>query len=59
MSASSHRSQDPFTNDPQTAGLTVAARLSEDPSVSVLVLEAGGFNPGDQLICEFSYSLPP
>ena len=26
-----------------TAGLTVAARLAEDPSISVAVVEAGGF----------------
>ncbi|KAJ8468739.1 hypothetical protein ONZ51_g9450 [Trametes cubensis] len=29
-----------------TAGLTLAARLSEDPNVSVLILEAGGANIG-------------
>ncbi|KAJ7708735.1 GMC oxidoreductase [Mycena rosella] len=31
----------------QTSGLTVAARLSEDPSVSVLVIEAGPANLDD------------
>lgn len=33
-----------------TAGLTLAARLSEDPNVSVLVLEAGGTNIDDPAI---------
>lgn len=34
----------------QTAGLTLANRLTEDPSISVVVLEAGEPNVGDSKI---------
>lgn len=34
----------------QTAGLTLAARLTEDESVTVAVLEAGKANLGDPLV---------
>lgn len=37
----------------QNAGLTLSARLTEDKSLSVLVLEAGDANLGDPEICEY------
>lgn len=40
----------PIITSLQTAGLTVAARLVEDPSISVAVLEAGEPNFDDPLI---------
>ncbi|KAK0218145.1 GMC oxidoreductase [Armillaria fumosa] len=44
------RSYDYVMISGRTAGLTLTGQLSEDPSVSVLVLEASSFNPDDQLI---------
>jgi choline dehydrogenase-like flavoprotein len=38
----------------QTSGLTLAIRLSEDPSISVLVLEAGQANLDDPDIRSYS-----
>ena len=38
----------------QTAGLTVAARLAEDPNVSVAVLEAGPAHFDDPLISSYT-----
>ncbi|KAF8198835.1 GMC oxidoreductase [Mycena galopus ATCC 62051] len=38
------------TQGKQTAGLTLAARLTEDPSITVAVLEAGEHNIGEWLI---------
>ena len=42
----------------QTAGLVVAARLTENPAVSVLVLEAGEANLNDPIIRECTCLVP-
>jgi choline dehydrogenase-like flavoprotein len=43
----------------QTAGLCIAARLTEDPDVSVLVIEAGGSHLGDAEIREYFSTTRP
>ena len=40
----------------QTTGLAVVTRLSEDPTVSVLVLEAGFANLNEDSLSAFSHS---
>ncbi|KAJ7756748.1 hypothetical protein DFH07DRAFT_772985 [Mycena maculata] len=40
---------------PQTSGLTLAVRLTEDPHVSVLIIEAGPANLDDPAICSIPF----
>jgi choline dehydrogenase-like flavoprotein len=39
----------------QTSGLVLASRLTEDPSISVLVIEAGEANLNDPMLCECTH----
>ena len=47
LSVPCRRKREASLTDVQTSGLTLAARLSDDPKISVLVLEAGPANLDD------------